>query len=55
MSKKFVIITGIVSLAALAAGLVAFFLLRNKKISECLEEADLDDFNEIDDEDVYSF
>ena len=55
MSKKFVIIAGIVSLAAMAAGLVAFFLLRNKKIAECLEEADLDDFDEIDDEDVYSF
>ncbi len=40
MSKKFVIIAGIVSLAALAAGLVAFFLIRNKAIAEVLEEDD---------------
>ncbi len=54
MSKKFAIIAGIISLAALAAGLVAFLLLRNKGIAECLEE-DLDDFNAIEDEDIYSF
>lgn len=46
MTKKFVIIAGIIAIAALAAGLVAFFLMRNKSISECLEtdgeEMDLD-------------
>ena len=54
MSKKFAIIAGIISIAALAAGLVAFLLLRNKDIAECLEE-DLDDMDVITDEDVYSF
>lgn len=54
MSKKFAIIAGIISIAALAAGLVAFLLLRNKDISDCLEE-DLDDMDVITDEDVYSF
>lgn len=54
MSTKFVVIAGIISVAALAAGLIAFFLLRNKKIAECLEE-DLDDMDVITDEDVYTF
>lgn len=40
MSKKFIIITGIVALAALAAAAVAFILLRKKDI---LEDLDLDD------------
>ncbi|MBP1543335.1 MAG: hypothetical protein J6A16_04505 [Oscillospiraceae bacterium] len=40
MTKKFVIISGIITLAALAAGLVAFFLTRNKAIAECLEAED---------------
>lgn len=40
MSKKFVIISGIIALAALAAGLVAFFLMKNKAIAEVLEEDD---------------
>lgn len=56
MTKKFVIISGIVALAALAAGLVAWLLLKNPKVAECLEdEYDLDDFDTIDDEDVYVF
>ncbi len=54
MSKKFAIIAGIISIAALAAGLVAFLLLRNKDIAECLEE-DLDDLDAITDEDIYVF
>lgn len=54
MSKKFAIIAGIISIAALAAGLVAFLLLRNKDIAECLEE-DLDDFDAVTDEDIYTF
>lgn len=40
MSKKFIIIAGIVALAALAAAAVAFFLLRK---SDVLEDLDLDD------------
>lgn len=40
MSKKFIIIAGIVALAALAAAAVAFFLLRKGDI---LEDLDLDD------------
>ena len=56
MTKKFVLISGIIALAALAAGLVAYFLLKNPAVSECLEdEFDLDDFDTIDDEDVYTF
>ncbi|MBQ9947429.1 MAG: hypothetical protein IJO91_03485 [Oscillospiraceae bacterium] len=48
MTKKFVIIAGIIALAALAAGLVAFFLTRNKAIAQVLEEDDemLLDFDE---------
>lgn len=42
MTKKLVVIAGIVGLAAIAAAGVAFFLTRNKAISECLE-ADEDD------------
>ena len=38
MSKKLVVIAGIVGLAAIAA--VAFFLTRNKAICEVLEEDD---------------
>ncbi|MGN0688499.1 MAG: hypothetical protein ACI4KA_10370 [Oscillospiraceae bacterium] len=52
MTKKFVIISGIIALAALAAGIVAYLLTRNPQIAECLEE-DLDDFDAIDDEDVF--
>ena len=51
MTKKFVIIAGIVTLAALAAGVVAWLLTRNKAITECLE----DDFDAIEDEDIYCF
>lgn len=51
MTKKFVIIAGIVTLAALAAGVVAWLLTRNKAIAECLE----DDFDAIEDEDIYCF
>lgn len=40
MSKKFIIIAGIVALAALAAAAVAFFLLRK---TDVLEELDIDD------------
>lgn len=40
MSKKFIIIAGIVALAALAAAAVAFFLLHK---SDVLEDLDLDD------------
>ena len=40
MSKKLVVIAGIVGLAALAAAAVAFFLTRNKAICEVLEEDD---------------
>ena len=40
MSKKLVVIAGIVGLAAIAAAAVAFFLTRNKAICEVLEEAD---------------
>ena len=45
MSKKFVIIAGIVSLAALAAGLVAFFLIRNKAIAMGIYEIKQNDNN----------
>lgn len=51
MTKKFVIIAGIVAIAALAAGVVAWLLTRNKAIAECLE----DDFDAIEDEDIYCF
>ncbi len=51
MTKKFVIIAGIIALASLAAGVVAWLLTRNEAIAECLE----DDFDAIDDEDIYSF
>lgn len=54
MSKKFAIIAGIISIAALCAGIVAVLLLRNKDIAECLEE-ELNDFDAIDDEDIYTF
>ncbi len=37
MTKKLVIIAGIVGLAAVAAAAVAFFLMRSKAISECLD------------------
>ncbi|MDE6733712.1 MAG: hypothetical protein K2J77_12670 [Oscillospiraceae bacterium] len=40
MSKKFIIIAGIVALAALAAAAVTLILLRKKDI---LEDLDLDD------------
>ncbi len=51
MSKRYVIIEGIVAIAALAAALVAWLLTKNQAIAECLE----DDFDEIEDEDIYSF
>lgn len=37
MTKKLVIIAGIIGLAAAAAAGVAWFLTRNKAISECLD------------------
>lgn len=40
MSKKFVIIAGIIALAALAAAAVAFFLLHK---TDVLDELDIDD------------
>lgn len=42
MSKKLVIISGIITLAALAAAAVAFFLLRKTDVIECLD-LDIDD------------
>ena len=44
MSKKLVIISGIITLAALAAACVAFFLLKKTDVIECL---DFDDDDEI--------
>ena len=43
MSKKLVIISGIITLAALAAACVAFFLLRKTEVIECLDFDDEDD------------
>lgn len=43
MSKKFVIITGIITLAALAAGAVAYFLLGKKDVIKSLDIDDDDD------------
>lgn len=43
MSKKLVVIAGIVGLAAIAAAAVAFFLTRNKSICECLETEEDDE------------
>lgn len=40
MTKKLVIIAGIVALAALAAAAVAYFLTRNKDIIEFLDDED---------------
>lgn len=37
MTKKFVIIAGIIGLAAAAAAAVAIILTRNKNIAECLD------------------
>mgnify|MGYP000038841122 FL=1 len=37
MTKKLVVIAGIVGLAAIAAAAVAYFLTRNKSIAECLD------------------
>ena len=45
MSKKLVIISGIITLAALAAAAVAFFLLRKTDVIEALDlDFDDDDF-----------
>lgn len=44
MSKKLIIISGIISLAALAAAAVAFFLLRKPEIIETLELDEEDEF-----------
>lgn len=44
MSKKFVIISGIIALAALAAAAVAYFLLNKTDVIESLE---LDDDDEL--------
>lgn len=44
MSKKFVIISGIIALAALAAAAVAFFLLKKTDVIESLELDDDDLF-----------
>lgn len=43
MSKKFVIISGIIALAALAAAAVAYFLLNKTDVIESLELDDDDD------------
>lgn len=43
MSKKFVIISGIIALAALAAAAVAFFLLNKTDVIESLDLDDDDD------------
>ena len=37
MTKKLVIIAGIIGLAAAAAAAVAFFLTKNRTIAECLD------------------
>ncbi len=37
MTKKFVIIAGIIALAAMAAAAVAYILVQSKGISECLD------------------
>ena len=54
MTKKFVIIAGIIALAAAAAGLVAFFLMRNKSIAECLESDEDDMILDFDEDDILS-
>lgn len=46
MSKKFLIISGIITLAALAAACVAFFLLRKSDVIEALD-LDIDEDDEI--------
>ena len=43
MSKKFVIISGIIALAALAAAAVAYFLLNKTDVIESLDLDDDDD------------
>lgn len=43
MSKKFVIIAGIISLAALAAAAVAYFLLGKSDVFESLDIEDDED------------
>ncbi len=40
MSKKFVIIAGIITLAALAAAAVAYFLLRKTDLTDMLDVED---------------
>ena len=44
MSKKLVIISGIITLAALAAAAVAFFLLRKTDVMESLDIDEDDEF-----------
>ena len=43
MTKKLAIISGIITLAALAAACVAFFLLKGTEVCECLDFDDEDD------------
>lgn len=43
MSKKLVVIAGIIGLAALAAAAVAFILTRSKAITDVLEEEEFDE------------
>ena len=50
MTKKLVIISGIVAIAALAAGVVAYFLTRNRSIAECLED---DGLEALTDDDIF--
>lgn len=40
MTKKLVVIAGIVALAAVAAAAVAYILTRNKDIIDCLDDED---------------
>lgn len=44
MSKKLVIISGIITLAALAAAAVAFFLLRKPNVIDALDIEDDEEF-----------
>lgn len=43
MTKKLVIVAGIIGLAAMAAAAVAFFLTKNKTIAEALDCEDDDE------------
>lgn len=52
MSKKCVIVAGIIALAALAAAAVAYFLMQSKAISDCLGCCDDEDDFDFDDDEV---